>query len=152
MLAYPNMINRGFTMKKEITAGLEDYIEAISNKIKESGKVRPIDLSKELNVSRASVSEALKRLSELGYINYGRYGAITITNSGIKAAEAVIEKHTLLHYFLSNMLRLSESEATDNACKIEHVISDNLLKNLKKIVEYNKKHPEFSLIFKEIMK
>ena len=52
-------------MKKEITAGLEDYIEAISNKIKESGKVRPIDLSKELNVSRASVSEALKRLSEL---------------------------------------------------------------------------------------
>ena len=139
-------------MTKKITAGLEDYIEAISNKINQYGKVRPIDLSKELNVSRASVSEALKRLSELGYINYGRYGIISITDLGKKAAESVIERHTLLHYFLQNILWLDENEASDNACKIEHVISYNMLKNLKKFVEYNKKNPEFSLKFKDTLK
>ena len=59
-------------MDTNLTSSLEDYLEVISNYLKKYNKVRAIDISKELNVSRASVSEALKRLSKQGLINYGR--------------------------------------------------------------------------------
>ena len=92
----------------KITSGLEDYIEVISNILKANGKVRAIDIAKNLNVSRASVSEALKRLNELGYINYDRYSSIEITNKGELAAQSVIRRHNLLHKFLADILTLNE--------------------------------------------
>ena len=106
-------------MDANLTSSLEDYLEVISNYLKKYNKVRAIDISKELNVSRASVSEALKRLSKQGLINYGRYDAITITEEGEKIAHKVIKKHTLLQEFFSNVLGLEEQEATENACKID---------------------------------
>ena len=136
--------------KAKITSGLEDYIESISNHIKKYNKVRAIDIAKELNVSRASVSEALRRLAEQGYIKYGRYGAITITDAGEAAANAVIKRHTILHKFICNILGLEEQEAAENACKIEHVISDNLLYRLNKFIEFNEKHPEISSEFQKL--
>lgn len=131
----------------KITSGLEDYLEVISNCLKTNSKVKAIDISRELQVSRASVSEALKRLAEQGYINYGRYGTISITEKGSLAAESVIKRHTLIRDFLRNILGLDENEANENACKIEHVISDKLIDNLDKFMEYNKANPQFSSKF-----
>jgi len=132
----------------KITSGLEDYIEVISNYLQKFGKVRAVDISRELNVSRASVSEALNRLSEQGFINYGRYGAISITQKGVSAADSVIKRHTILHNFLCGILGLDELEASENACKIEHVISDNMLTRLNNFLEYCDKNPEFIKNFK----
>ena len=134
-------------MDANLTSSLEDYLEVISNYLKKYNKVRAIDISKELNVSRASVSEALKRLSKQGLINYGRYDAITITEEGEKIAHKVIKKHTLLQEFFSNVLGLEEQEATENACKIEHIISENVFERLYEYIEYNKQHPEFAKEF-----
>jgi DtxR family Mn-dependent transcriptional regulator len=131
----------------KITSGLEDYLEVISNCLKTNSKVKAIDISRELQVSRASVSEALKRLAEQGFINYGRYGTISITEKGSQAAESVIKRHTLIRDFLRNILGLDENEANENACKIEHVISDKLIDNLDKFMEYNKANPQFSSKF-----
>lgn len=153
MLGLPYIYFEGYFMtKNKITSGLEDYIEVISNYLDKHDKVRAIDIAKELNVSRASVSEALKRLAERELINYGRYGAITITKKGEEAAQSVIKRHTLLTKFLCNILGLEETEAADNACKIEHVISENLIKRLDEFVNYNEKHPEFTDKFKNSLK
>ena len=153
MLGLPYIYFVGYIMiKKKITSGLEDYIEAISNYLDKHDKVRAIDIANELNVSRASVSEALKRLAERELINYGRYGAISITQKGQKAAQSVIKRHTLLTNFLCNILGLEEKEATDNACKIEHVISKKLIDRLDDFVNYNTKYPEFVEKFKNSLK
>lgn len=128
--------------EKVLTSGLEDYIEVISNYIKKYDKVRAIDISRELNVSRASVSEALKRLADMGLINYGKYGIISITDTGEKAACQVVEKHELLYKFFNELLGIEAQEAAENACKIEHIISKNALEQLKKLVIYSSEHPE----------
>ncbi len=136
----------------KITSGLEDYIEVISNRLSKYNNVRAIDISRDLGVSRASVSEALRRLNELGYINYGRYSSITITPKGEEAAKSVIFRHNLLTKFLSEVLGLDNDEATDNACKIEHVVSENLLKQLDFFLKYAESNPKLVSDFKKSIK
>ena len=112
---------------------MEDYLEVICNFADNEKNVRAIDISKKLDVSRASVSEALKKLANKGYINYGRYDVISLTESGKEVAQKILSKHKVLQYFFKNRLDLSEEEASLNACKIEHVITDNAF---QKITEY----------------
>ena len=122
---------------EKLTASLEDYLEVICNYTNLDKSVRAIDISKKLNVSRASVTEALKKLANKGYINYGRYDTNSLTENGKEIANKVISKHTVLQIFFEKILGLSENEASENACKIEHVITDNAF---DKISEYiNKK-------------
>ena len=118
---------------EKLTASLEDYLEVICNYDNSENKIRAIDISKELNVSRASVTEALKKLANKGYITYGRYNLISLTESGREIAQKVISKHNVLQSFFADILGLSKEEASENACKIEHVITDNAF---QKIAEY----------------
>ena len=132
---------------KQLTSSLEDYIEVISNNLKQHQKVRAIDISRELNVSRASVSEALKRLADMGLINYSRYDVISITEEGEKVAQRVINRHNLLKSFFTEVLGLEENEAAENACRIEHVITENVYDKLTDYLEFNREHPEFAQSF-----
>lgn len=118
---------------EKLTASLEDYLEVICNYTDSNKIIRAIDISKELNVSRASVTEALKKLASKGYINYGRYDAISLTEIGSTVAKDVVSKHTVLQIFFEKILGLAEEEASENACKIEHVITKNAF---NKISEY----------------
>lgn len=118
---------------ENLTASLEDYLEVICNYSKNSRNIRAIDISRELNISRASVTEALKKLASKGLINYGRYDTISLTESGNEVATRVVSKHTILQTFFEKMLGLEPNEASENACKIEHVITDNAF---NKISEY----------------
>ncbi len=118
---------------EKLTASLEDYLEIICNFTNDEKKVRAVDISRGLGVSRASVTEALKKLANKGYINYGRYDIISLTESGKEIAQNVISKHSILQTFFEKVLGLSEEEASINACKIEHVITD---KAFEKISEY----------------
>lgn len=118
---------------ERLTASLEDYLEVICNYTDSQKDIRAIDISKELDVSRASVTEALKKLANKGYINYRRYDAISLTKSGKELAESVVSRHKTLQIFFEQLLGLSQEEASINACKIEHVITDNAF---KKIAEY----------------
>ena len=79
-------------MKNKLSQSLEDYLEIIYNKIKENSSVKAIDISRQLNVSRASVTEALNKLAEKGYINYEKYGEIIINELGIKKAKEIVSK------------------------------------------------------------
>lgn len=118
-------------METILSSGLEDYLECIFNNIEKKGSVKAIEISKELDVSRASVTDALHRLADKEYIHYERYGSIEITKKGIDKAREVIDKHTILTNFFENILNLTHEEASENACRIEHVITSNAFKKLK---------------------
>ena len=120
--------------EKILSSGLEDYLECIYNNIQKKGSVKAIDISRELNVSRASVTDALKRLANKGYINYERYGKINLLDTGIEKSQTVIEKHEILTTFFEKILKLSKEEATENACRIEHVITENAFTQLKRFL------------------
>ena len=129
---------RRFWELEKLTASLEDYLEVISNYTEVNKNIRAIDISKELNVSRASVTEALKKLSQKGYVNYGRYDVLSLTESGKKIAQIVVSKHNILKSFFENVLGLSEDEASKNACKIEHVITDNAFNKISEFMNREK--------------
>lgn len=120
--------------EKILSSGLEDYLECIYNNIQNKGSVKAIDISRELNVSRASVTDALKRLASKGYISYERYGKINLLNTGIEKSQTVIERHQILTTFFEKILKLSKKEATENACRIEHVITENAFTQLKRFL------------------
>lgn len=128
--------------KKKISASLEDYLEAIYKIIEEKQSVKAIEISIELGVGRSSVSEALKLLAEKKLVNYGRYDAISLTCAGEKVAKKVILKHQVLYDFFCLILGTSPEQAQENACRIEHFISEDALKRLIAFVEFNRKHNE----------
>ena len=121
-----------------LTSSLEDYLEIICNYADSQKQVRAIDISRELNVSRASTTEALKKLANRGLINYGRYDTISLTNSGKEIAQNIVSKHKILQSFFEKILDLEENEASYNACKIEHVITDNAFRKISEYVNGNK--------------
>ena len=120
---------------QKLTASLEDYLEIICNYDNCKKKIRAIDISKELKVSRASVTEALKKLASKNFITYGRYDNIALTEEGRKIAQDVVSKHNVLQIFFES-LGLTTEEASENACKVEHVITQNAF---DKISQYIKK-------------
>ena len=116
----------------------EMYLEAILVLAKKSGYVRSIDVSEYLGYSKPSVSRAMGILREGGYILMEKDGAITLTDSGKKLAETIYERHTVLSELLIR-LGLDERTATDDACRIEHVISDESFQAIKQYYYQHKK-------------
>ena len=110
---------------EKLTASLEDYLEVICNYTNDGKTIRAIDISKELKVSRASVTEALKKLATKGFVNYERYETLSLTPLGKEIAQNVVSKHNVLQKFFENILGLQPEEASENACRIEHVITEN---------------------------
>lgn len=116
----------------------EMYLEAILVLAKKSGYVRSIDVSEYLGYSKPSVSRAMGILREGGYILMEKDGAITLTDSGKKLAETIYERHTVLSKLLIR-LGVDEKTATDDACRIEHVISDESFQAIKQYYYQHKK-------------
>ncbi len=116
----------------------EMYLEAILVLAKKSGYVRSIDVSEYLGYSKPSVSRAMGILREGGYILMEKDGAITLTDFGKKLAETIYERHTVLSELLIR-LGVDERTATDDACRIEHVISDESFQAIKQYYYQHKK-------------
>lgn len=100
----------------------EDYLEVILMLKERLGTVRSIDIAHEKNYSKPSVSIAMKRLRENGYIEMDPEGFITLLPPGEEIAQRIYTRHRLLSQFLRN-LGVSEENAAADACKIEHDIS-----------------------------
>ena len=115
----------------------EDYLEAMLILGKQHGYIRSIDIAQMLEVTKPSVSYAVKRLRENGYILMGKDGHITLTETGLAIAERMYERHTLLTQFLL-ALGVSEETAREDACKIEHDLSPETFECLKRYFEEHK--------------
>ena len=120
-----------------ITSGLEDYLELIHNSISNNQQIKAIDIANKFNISRSSVSEALIRLADMDYIIYEGRKGIKITQKGIKQAKKITKKHEILMNFFIKVLDVDIALADKNACKIEHVIDDEVI---EKIAKYTKNH------------
>ena len=126
-----------------IHASGEDYLEAILVLgQKNKGEVRSIDVSRELEVTKPSVSNAMKILKNGGFILIDGDGFITLTEEGRAIALKIYEKHRVLSLWLQDM-GVSEEVAAEDACKIEHVISDESFNCLK---EHLKSSHELDII------
>lgn len=112
----------------------EMYLETIYVLSKESSAVRAIDISEHLGYSKPSVSRAMGILKKGGYIIVDTDGHITLTEEGLKTASKTYERHEVLTKFFE-ILGVDEEIATEDACKIEHVISDETFKALKEHTE-----------------
>jgi len=110
---------------------MEDYLETILMLTKKNSKVRSIDIVSELGYTKASVSVAMKGLREKQLIVMDEVGYITLTAEGKSLAEKVLERHTLLSDWLIR-LGVNEKVAREDACRIEHDISEETFEVLKK--------------------
>lgn len=113
-------------LKKNISSSMEDYLETIYLFETKKQQARVVEIAKHLKVKKSSVTEALQNLARENLVNYVPYNPITLTEQGKKAAEAILRKHNIVKEFFRDIFNLSEEEASDTACKIEHVISDKL--------------------------
>ena len=100
-----------------------DYLETILILFERNGKVRSIDIVNEMNFSKPSISIAMKKLRENGYIRMDVNGLITLTDEGRLIAERIYSRHKLLTKVLE-AIGIDEKKAEDEACKIEHDIDD----------------------------
>ena len=112
----------------------EDYLEKILQLSQEKEKVHAIDIAKAMSFSKPSVSIAMNKLKELGYIDINSKGEISLTSDVLLIAEKTLEKHMILTELLIE-LGVSEKTAKEDACKIEHDLSDESWEVIKNRVQ-----------------
>ncbi len=113
----------------------ENYLETILILKEKKGFVRSIDIAKELNFSKPSVSRAIGILKETGHIIVDENGHIELTNQGTLKATEIYGRHKLLTKFLMEITKVTEEVAEEDACKMEHILSDEVYSGIKKFME-----------------
>ena len=122
--------------KRKLSASLEDYLEAIYWCAQQYGVARVRQIAERLGVGKSSVTAALKALAEKNYVNYNPYQFITLTKTGEALACGVVRKHQILKRFLTEILGVDEDQADNNACKMEHVMDDEVLDRMLCFIQY----------------
>ena len=116
----------------------EDYLEKILQIHQRKGVVHAIDIAREMSFSKPSVSVAMNKLKEAGYIEINSKGEISLTEKGLEIAEKTLEKHLILTELLIN-LGVDEKTAMEDACRMEHDISDKTWEAIKNHVRTMRK-------------
>lgn len=114
-------------MEREISSSLEDYLEAIAELVETEGHAHSKAIAERLKVTRPSVTNALQALAIRGLIEYQSHTPVVLTPKGAERAAVICRRHRLLKQFFSEILKLSDDESNDAACKIEHVIGETVL-------------------------
>lgn len=118
----------------KIKESAENYLETIYILSLKNSHVRSIDIVNELDFAKPSVSVAMKNLREHGYISMDSDGYITLTDQGKTIAENMYERHILLSQWLMD-LGVDEDTATEDACRIEHFLSNDSFEAIKKHIK-----------------
>ena len=120
----------------QLSASLEDYLEAIYNIVEKKQKARSKDIAACLNVSGASITEAKRSLSKKGLINYNPYKAITLTKKGRKIAEDVVRRHNALKQFFTDVLGIDDQIAEQGACRVEHAAPQEIIDQMINFINF----------------
>ena len=115
----------------------EMYLETILVLKNRNGSVRSIDVANELNYSKPSVSRAVGILKDNGLINIESNGNIILTQKGEDTAQRILDRHNYISEYLVRALNVSEDVALDDACKIEHIISNESFEKIKEWIRKN---------------
>lgn len=117
----------------------EDYLSAIFRNSDENGEIKPNLIAEKLEISNAAVTDMLKKLSRDGLVSYEKYKSIALTNEGKSYAMNMLRRHRIWEVFLHQTLGMSWDKVHDEAEKLEHSSSDELIKRLEEFLDY----PEF---------
>lgn len=117
----------------------EMYLETILILSRQLDVVRSLDIAEYMNFSKPSVSRAIKLLRENSYVLMDKDGYLTLTPNGREVAEKIYERHTILTQLLTR-LGVSEATATEDACKMEHDLSDETFNAIKAYAQSNSLH------------
>lgn len=112
----------------------EMYLETILVLSRKNSNVRSVDVANTLDYRKSSVSVAMKKLRESGYIEMSDEGYITLTDTGRRIAESMFERHNVISNWLIT-LGVDEDVALEDACRVEHVISNESFEAIKRLVE-----------------
>jgi len=118
-----------------ITATIEDYLERILLLSEEEGHARVTEMAKLLGISKASVTEMIAKLKSNGFVDFEKYGTITLTEKGRKIAIKVKERHDILKSFLV-LIGVNEENSNKDCCVMEHNLSKETTDKLKVFIEF----------------
>lgn len=121
---------------------LEEYLEAIYSFNEEGKPARTKELAERLRVSPPSVTQMVKELAERGLVEYEPYRGVTLTGRGMALAQRLVRRHRLLERFLHDILGLRKERIHDEACKMEHGLSDDAAMALCKALNRPEKCPD----------
>jgi DtxR family Mn-dependent transcriptional regulator len=121
-----------------MTQSLEDYLEMVSF-LSDEGEVRVTDIAARLGVSKPSVLAALKILETRGLLDHERYRSVSLTRLGIAQAQEIRKRHSLLTSFLMDIVGVGPENAEKDACKMEHLLSEESLEKIRALVKSKKK-------------
>ena len=118
-----------------MSTSTEEYLEALYTLTQDDKTAGTSEISKRLNISPASVTEMLRKLSDNGYVKYSPYQGVKLTPKGFEIAEKMTRKHRLLERFLHDVLKIGNDRVHKEACEMEHALSDEteraICQNLK---------------------
>jgi len=128
-------------MTREVTAVIEEYLEAIYRLQEKSGAARTSDIVEMLEVVPGTVTNTVERLEKEGYVTHEPYKGVKLTGKGIKIALQVVRRHRLSERLLTDILHVEWEKVHDAACKLEHGITDEIIKPLEKTLRHPKTCP-----------
>lgn len=120
----------------------EDYLEAVYLAAQEDRHVRVTDIADRLRVSKPAVVSALAGLKEKGLVRHRRYRGVELTDQGAAVARTVYRRHRLVLEFLRDVLGVDEQAAAEDACQIEHVVGQETIERLVRMVEFVREHDD----------
>jgi DtxR family Mn-dependent transcriptional regulator len=128
--------------ERPITPTMEDYLETIFNLSKEKRAVRVRDISKRLGVRMPTVTNMLKVLSKQGLIEYEKYEHLELTGKGFDIGSEIDHRHNIIRSFLTGILKVDSEKADEEACNIEHGISQGTLDKLIEFMDFAQTSPK----------
>ncbi|MFO8057982.1 MAG: metal-dependent transcriptional regulator [bacterium] len=142
------MKNKTGIHREELTSNMEDYLETIYELASEQGesKVRVTDIARRLGVTRPSVVGMVKHLEEHGTVSHTHYGGISLTKNGKKIAKDVLNRHRVLRRFLEEVLGLDAQVAEEDACRMEHTLSQDTIERFVALEEFREGGPDQGLL------
>ncbi|WP_407376439.1 metal-dependent transcriptional regulator [Methanobrevibacter sp.] len=131
---------------KNISENIEEYLEVLYRNGSNGEQVSTTTLSKDLGIAPGSVTQMLKKLESLGYIGYTPYKGATLTHEGMKIAQKITRKHRILEKFLLDVLKVKEENVHDQACEMEHTLSDEAERALCTMLQHPDLCPDNNII------
>ena len=130
----------------KISENIEEYLEVLYRNGSNKEQVSTTTLSNELGIAPGSVTQMLKKLETLGYINYTPYRGASLTDEGMKIAQKITRKHRILEKFLTDVLKVKEENVHDQACEMEHTLSDEAERALCNMLHHPDLCPDDNII------
>ncbi len=121
---------------ERLTRRLEDYLEAVLVLVRRNGVARVRDIAARTGVSMSTVTAALKQLAKMDLVHYDPYEVVTLTARGKSAGKKILAKHDALVEFMVNVLDVERKRAEANACRMEHVVDDQVLRQFRLLGEF----------------